>query len=60
MSSQSISDRSRGLVDVALGRYPADLVIRNGRWVCVQSGEIIHKTDNIACNFIFSIIPPDI
>jgi len=36
---------SRSLVDVAMGRKPADLVIRNGRWVCVQSGEIIPKTD---------------
>jgi adenine deaminase len=29
------------LVDVAMGRKPADLVIRNGRWVNVHSGEII-------------------
>ncbi len=36
---------SRNLVDVAMGRTPADLVIRNGRWVCVQSGEIIPGTD---------------
>jgi adenine deaminase len=36
---------SRGLVDVAMGRIPADLVIKNGRWVCVQSGEIIPGTD---------------
>ncbi len=36
---------SRSLVDVAMGRSPADLVIRNGKWVCVQSGEIIPKTD---------------
>ncbi len=36
---------SRGLVDVAMGRTPADLVIQNGRWVCVQSGEIIPGTD---------------
>jgi adenine deaminase len=36
---------SRSLVDVAMGRTPADLVIRNGRWVCVQSGEIIPGTD---------------
>jgi adenine deaminase len=28
-----------------MGRKPADLVIRDGRWVCVQSGEIIHHTD---------------
>jgi len=36
---------SKQLVDVAMGRSPADLVIRNGRWVCVQSGEIIPSTD---------------
>ena len=36
---------SKLLVDVAMGRKSADLVIRNGRWVCVQSGEIIPKTD---------------
>ncbi|HSR21347.1 MAG TPA: adenine deaminase [Anaerolineales bacterium] len=36
---------SRLLVDVAMGRAAADLVIRNGRWVCVQSGEIIRGTD---------------
>jgi adenine deaminase len=28
-----------------MGREPADIVIRNGKWVCVQSGEIIPKTD---------------
>jgi adenine deaminase len=36
---------SRALVDVAMGRSPADLMIRNGQWVCVQSGEIIPHTD---------------
>ncbi len=36
---------SRALVDVCMGRRPADLVIRGGRWVCVQSGEIIPHTD---------------
>jgi adenine deaminase len=36
---------SRRLVDVTMGRSPADLVIRNGRWVCVQSGEIIQNSD---------------
>ncbi len=35
----------RSLVDVAMGRKPADLVIRKGRWVSVQSGEIIPDTD---------------
>ena len=33
------------LVDVATGRRPADLVVRNGRWVNVHSGEVIPGTD---------------
>jgi adenine deaminase len=28
-----------------MGRKPADLVIRDGQWVCVQTGEIIPHTD---------------
>ncbi len=36
---------TKNLVDVAMGREPADLVIRNGRWVSVQSGEIIPNID---------------
>ncbi|HUI69916.1 MAG TPA: amidohydrolase family protein, partial [Spirochaetia bacterium] len=36
---------SRKLVDVATGRKPADIVISDGRWVCVQSGEIIEHID---------------
>ena len=34
----------RELVDCAMGRIPADRVIKNGRWVCVQSGEIVSHT----------------
>jgi adenine deaminase len=45
MTSQEISARTRTLVDVAMGREKADLVIKNGCWVCVQSGEIIPDTD---------------
>ena len=45
MTSQGISARTRNLVDVAMGRKKADLVIKNGRWVCVQSGEIIPDSD---------------
>jgi adenine deaminase len=33
------------LIDVSMGRAYADLVIRGGRWVSVQSGEIIQNTD---------------
>ncbi len=36
---------TRDLVGVVMGRHPADLVIRNGRWVNVCSGEIIDRTD---------------
>ena len=36
---------NRSLVDVAMGRKAADLLIRHGQWVCVQSGEIIPNTD---------------
>lgn len=32
---------TRALVDCAMGRKPADLVIRNATWVCVQSGEFV-------------------
>lgn len=39
------SKLTRTLVDTAMGRLPADMVILNGQWVCVQSGEIIPHTD---------------
>ncbi|MEA2008664.1 MAG: amidohydrolase family protein, partial [Chloroflexota bacterium] len=45
MSIQTIAERTKNLVAVAMGRTPADLVIRNGKWVNVQSGEIIPHTD---------------
>ncbi|MBN1535337.1 MAG: adenine deaminase [Anaerolineales bacterium] len=45
MNSNEIMKISQTLVDVAMGRTPADMVIRNGQWVCVQSGEIIPNTD---------------
>ena len=45
MDRKEISSRTRSLVDVAMGRKKADLVIKNGQWVCVQSGEILPGTD---------------
>lgn len=42
---QSWSRTAPELVDVAMGRAAADLVIRNGKWVNVYSGEIIPHTD---------------
>lgn len=33
------------IIDIAMGRKKADLVIQNGQWVNVQSGEILPGTD---------------
>ncbi len=38
-------EMTKELVDVAMGRKPADSVIKNGRWVNVYSAEIIPQTD---------------
>ena len=35
---------THALVDTAMGRVPADMVITEGKWVSVQSGEIIPDT----------------
>lgn len=40
-----MTKNTRRLVDCAMGRLPADLVVRKGKWVCVQSGEILPDTD---------------
>ncbi len=45
MDSTTWFQTRQKLVAVAMGREPADLVIRNGKWVSVQSGEIIPHTD---------------
>jgi adenine deaminase len=50
---------SRALVDVCMGRRPADLVIRDGRWVCVQSGEIIPRTDIAVAAGRIAFVGPD-
>lgn len=39
------SELALQLVDVAMGRTPADCVIRNGRWVNVFTREILDNTD---------------
>jgi adenine deaminase len=50
---------SQSLVAVASGRSPADLVIRNGRWVCVQSGEILPGTDIAVVEGRIAYVGPD-
>jgi len=51
---------SRALVDCAMGRLPADLVIRNGRWVCVQSGEIVPDTEVAVSGGRIAAVGPDL
>src|SRR6185437_1568270 len=48
------------LVDVAMGRAPADMLIRNGRWVNVHSGEIIAGTDVAIKAGRFAAVGPDL
>ena len=47
------------LVDVAMGRRPADMLIRNGRWVNVHSGEIIPATDVAIFGSRIAYVGPD-
>lgn len=47
------------LVDCAMGRIPADMVIRDGRWVCVQTGEIIEHTDIAVIEGRIAYVGPD-
>ncbi len=50
---------SRQLVDVAMGRQKADLVLRRGKWVCVQSGEIIAGSDIAVKGQRIAYVGPD-
>jgi len=47
------------LVDVAMGRRPADLIVRNGQWVNVHSGEIIPGIDLAIQSGRFAYCGPD-
>ncbi len=58
----TITDRkilSQRLVDVSMGRAPADLIVRDGRWVCVQTGEIIDHTDVAVVGGRIAYVGPD-
>ncbi len=52
-------ESARRLVDVAMGRAPADLVIRDVRWVNVHSGEIIPGTSIAIADGRFAYVGPD-
>jgi adenine deaminase len=47
------------LVDVAMGRAYADLVIKGGKWVNVHSGEIVPDTDIAIAEGRFAFCGPD-
>jgi adenine deaminase len=59
MNSKERTELTRVLVDVAMGRAHADLVIQRGRWVCVQSGEIIDDTDIAVVGERIAYVGPD-
>lgn len=59
MKTTEIAALTRGLVEVAMGRRPADLVIRSGRWISVQSGEIIPNTDIAILGEHIAYVGPD-
>ncbi|MFT3690596.1 adenine deaminase [Paenirhodobacter sp.] len=48
------------LIAVAAGRAPADLVIRGGRWVNVQSREVLDGYDIAVAEGRFAAIAPDL
>lgn len=58
MLNQMLKD-TRRLVDCAMGRLAADLVIKGGRWVCVQTGEIIPDTDLAVIDGRFAFVGPN-
>jgi len=57
--AESWAATTRHLVEVAMGRAPADRVLRRGRWVCVQSGEIVDHTDVAIAGERIAFVGPD-
>ena len=54
------SETAPQLVDVAMGRAHADMLVRNGRWVNVHSGEVIPGTDVAIKAGRFAAVGPDL
>ncbi|MGE4612249.1 MAG: adenine deaminase [Paracoccaceae bacterium] len=53
------ADVAPRLIDVASGRAPADMVIRQGQWVNVHSREVIPNTDIAIAEGRFAYCGPD-
>ena len=49
----------KNLIEVAMGRQAADLVLRKGTWVCVQSGEFVPDTDIAIKDGRIAYVGPD-
>jgi adenine deaminase len=47
------------LIEVAMGRQKADMVVRQGTWVCVQSGEFVPDTDVAVKDGHIAYVGPD-
>ena len=56
---QTSIELTRNLIDVAMGRQPADLVLRKGTWACVQSGEFVPDTDIAIKDGRIAYVGPD-
>ncbi len=59
MGSEFTANTTRKLVDCAMGRVPAEMVIRHGHWVCVQTGEFIPNTDVAVIQGRIAFVGPD-
>jgi len=59
MDIETIAESTKKLVDCAMGRLPADMIIRKGQWVSVQSGEIIPDTDIAILAGRIAFVGPD-
>ncbi len=57
---KSWPESARDLIDVAAGRKPAEMVVRNGRWVNVHSGEIVDGMDVAIVAGRFAAIGPNL
>jgi len=53
------ADMAADLVDVSMGRKPATMLVQNGRWVNVYSGEILPGTDVAIWNSRIAMVKPD-
>ena len=59
MDIETIAESTKKLVDCAMGRLPADMIIRKGQWVSVQTGEIIPDTDIAILAGRIAFVGPD-